>query len=154
MANPESTNVTCYNSTFRHTLDEKRRVQIPAKWRPSSPEIEFTVIEWPNHVAGTCLRVLPPEQLKRLMDQIEAIPGGDPKKPALKRKIGGDSAQVRVDSAGRICLPDEKVTAAGIEKDVVLIGLLDRFEIWAAERFEAVRHADAFMAAEAFKLME
>jgi DNA-binding transcriptional regulator/RsmH inhibitor MraZ len=44
--------------------------------------------------------------------------------------------------------------AAGISDEAVLVGLLDRFEIWNPERFERVRAADAVMAHEAFKLME
>jgi DNA-binding transcriptional regulator/RsmH inhibitor MraZ len=43
---------------------------------------------------------------------------------------------------------------AGITDQAVLVGLLDRFEIWSPERYEKVRAADAVMAQEAFKLME
>ena len=36
-----------YNSLYRHGVDEKRRVQIPAKWRPARSGVEFTLIFWP-----------------------------------------------------------------------------------------------------------
>jgi DNA-binding transcriptional regulator/RsmH inhibitor MraZ len=44
--------------------------------------------------------------------------------------------------------------AAGLGDEAVLVGLLDRFEIWNPERYEKVRSSDAILAQEAFKLME
>ena len=78
----------------------------------------------------------------------------DPNKVVLKRFIGSESIQVTLDKAGRICLPDAMAKAAGIADEAVLVGLLDRFEIWNPERYEKVRSSDAILAQEAFKLME
>lgn len=145
---------TYYNSCYQHGVDEKRRVQIPAKWRPEEDGVELTMILWPKHQAGSCLRVLPPLEMAQMMADIDAMPNGDPNKVVLKRFIGSESVQVSLDKAGRICLPDEMARAAGIKDEVVLVGLLDRFEIWNPTRYETVKAADAVMAAEAFKLME
>ena len=143
-----------YNSRFRHGVDEKRRVQIPAKWRPQKAAVELTLILWPREGVGACVRVLPPSQMAKLMQSIDEMPNSDPKKVVLKRIIGSDSAQASVDKAGRICLPDEMARGAGIKNDAVLVGLLDRFEIWNPERYEKVQSADAALAPDAFKLME
>ena len=145
---------TYYNSSYRHGVDGKRRVQIPAKWRPSSPGIEFTLVLWPKSQAGPCVRVLPPEQMAALMKDISGMPNGDPNKVVLKRFIGSESVQAPLDKVGRICLPDDMATAAGITDQAVLVGLLDRFEIWSPEKYERVKAGDAVMAPEAFKLME
>ncbi len=143
-----------YNSCYQHGVDEKRRVQIPAKWRPESEGTELTLIVWPKHQAGICLRVLPPEQMAKLKSDIDAMPNGDQNKVVLKRFIGSESVQVALDKGGRICLPDEMARAAGIKDEAVLVGLLDRFEIWSPNRYENVKAADAVLASEAFKLME
>ena len=143
-----------YNSCYRHGVDMKRRVQIPAKWRPEASGTELTVMFWPQHVAGACLRVLPPSRLARLMDDVIALPNTDPKKQALKRLIGSRSEQVTLDKAGRICLPDEMARLADIKDEAVLVGLMDRFEIWNPDLYEKVKAADAVLASEAFKLME
>ena len=145
---------TYYNSLYRHGVDEKRRVQIPAKWRPAKEGVEFTLILWPKSKEGPCLRVLPPEEMAGLMRDIDAMPNGDPNKVVLKRFIGSESVQVAVDKAGRIVLPEEMATAAGIKDEAILVGLLDRFEIWNPARYDKVRASDAVMAQEAFKLME
>ena len=97
---------TYYNSLYRHGVDEKRRVQIPAKWRPAKANIELTLILWPKNPAGACLRVLPPEEMAQLMRDIDAMPNDDPNKVVLKRFIGSESVQVTLDKAGRICLPE------------------------------------------------
>src|SRR5678816_4286540 len=142
---------TYYNSLYRHGVDEKRRVQIPAKWRPAQSGIEFTVVLWPKSKEGPCLRVLPPQEMAELMRDIDAMPNSDPNKVVLKRFIGSESEQVAVDKAGRICLPENMTQAAGITDEAILVGLLDRFEIWNPERYERVKASDAIMAQEAFK---
>jgi MraZ protein len=150
----ERNSKTYYNSVYRHGVDEKRRVQIPAKWRPARSGVEFTLMLWPKSKEGPCLRVLPPEQMAELMKDIDAMPNSDPNKVVLKRFIGSESVQVTLDKGGRICLPEEMALAAGVDSEVVLVGLLDRFEIWNPGRYEKVRSSDGVMAQEAFKLME
>ena len=145
---------TYYNSLYRHGVDEKRRVQIPSMWRPVKEGTEMTLILWPKEKEGPCLRVLPPEEMEKLMSAIDAMPSSDPNKVVLKRFIGSESVQVALDKAGRICIPDEMARGAGIKDEAVLVGLLDRFEIWNPTRYDARRAADAVMAQEAFKLME
>jgi MraZ protein len=154
MSDNRSSQQIYYNSSYRHGLDEKRRVQIPAKWRPSEAGVEFTLILWPKAKEGPCLRVLPPKKMADLMASIDAMPNTDPNKTVLKRFIGGESVQVALDKAGRICLPEEMAKTAGIEGEAVLVGLLDRFEIWDPTRYEKVKASDGVMAQEAFKLME
>ncbi|HZL43960.1 MAG TPA: hypothetical protein VFD66_11865 [Verrucomicrobiae bacterium] len=145
---------TYYNSVYRHGVDDKRRVQIPSKWRPARASIEFTLMLWPKSNEGPCLRVLPPDQMAELMSDIDAMPNSDPNKVVLKRFIGSESVQVAVDKGGRICLPEAMAKAADIRDEAMLVGLLDRFEIWNPGRYERVRSSDAVMAQEAFKLME
>lgn len=145
---------TYYNSLFRHGVDEKRRLQIPAKWRPTETGVEFTLVVWPKAKEGPCLRVLPPQQMAALMRDIDAMPNSDPNKGVLKRFIGSESVQAPLDKVGRICLPEEMAKAADIIDQAVLVGLLDRFEIWSPERYERIKASDVVMAQEAFKLME
>lgn len=154
MASTNHAEPAYYNSRFRHGVDEKRRVQIPSKWRPRRAATELTLILWPREGVGFCVRVLPPAQMAKLMQAIDEMPNSDPKKVVLKRIIGSDSAQAAVDKAGRICLPDEMARSAAIRNEAVLVGLLDRFEIWNPERYEKVQAADAALAPDAFKLME
>jgi len=142
-----------FNSKYIHGIDEKRRLQIPAKWRPEVEGFEFTVIVWPKHQAGTCLRVLPPEKLEKLVAEIEAMPNSDPRKDVLRRVVGGNSEQVALDKAGRICLPEEMARAAGLTKEAQLVGMLEQFEIWDPDRYQHDEAADGIHQTEAFGMM-
>lgn len=144
---------TYYNSIYRHGVDAQRRVQVPSMWRPAKPGVEFTLILWPQSSEGPCLRVLPPEEMAELMASIDAMPNGE-RKTALKRVIGSASVQVALDKSGRICIPEEMSRGAAIKDEAMLVGLLDRFEIWNPEKYERVKAADAVLVQEAFKLME
>lgn len=143
-----------YSSTYQHGVDEKRRVQIPARWRPEESDVELTLILWPKHKEGACLRVLPPSQLEKMMTELDAMPNSDPNKVVLKRFIGSSSIQVTLDKAGRICIPETMAADAAIEDEAVLVGLMDRFEIWNPKRYSAVKASDAVIAQRAFDMME
>lgn len=145
---------TLYNSIYRHGVDEKRRVQIPAKWRPQQEDFQFTVILWPGTGGKEpYLLFLPPDLLGSLLEKIKAMPYSDQKADSLRRLLGKGSDQVTVDKAGRICLPELMAKGAAIERDAVLIGSWDRFEIWNPERYEAASRVDDALASEAFKLI-
>lgn len=142
-----------FNSKYLHGVDEKRRLQIPAKWRPEGEGAEFTVIVWPKHHAGTCLRVLPQEKLEKLVAEIEAMASTDPHKDVLRRLVGTQSDQVTLDKAGRICLPEEMARAAGITDQAQLVGMLEQFEIWEPGRYKLVEAADGVHQTKAFEMM-
>ncbi len=144
-----------YNSVYHHGVDEKRRLQIPAKWRPAEGQtVQFTVILWPATAnKGSYLLFLPPEPMQRLMNTITSMPYSDPKADSLRRLLGKNSDTVQVDKAGRICLPEMMAKGAGIDRVAVLIGSWDRFEIWNPERYEATSKVDDGLAPEAFKLI-
>ncbi len=97
--------------------------------------------------------VLPPIEMKSLAEKIRQMPASDPRASALRRLLGSKSASVTLDKGGRICLPEEMARVVGIEKKAVLVGLVDRFEIWNPERYEAVSAVDAALLPEAFKLI-
>jgi MraZ protein len=144
-----------YNGLYRHKVDSKRRVPVPFRWRPEESEgaMEFTLIPWPKHQAGLCLLVLPPNQLAKLRAVIDAMPNNDPNKPILKRCIGTSSIQAKLDSVGRITIPDEMAEEAQITNDAVLAGVLDCFEIWNPKRYEQVKILDNALRSKAFEMI-
>ena len=148
------TAATCYNSLYRHGLDPKRRRQVPSKWRSEKGGDELTVVIWRQYNVGACLRVLPPAEWARLRQTISSLPTGDPHKAALRHLVGSDSEQVVLDSAGRLLLPERMAQAAGLDGEVVMIGLLDYFEVWNPDRYQLVRAFQELQAQNAFKLMD
>jgi MraZ protein len=153
MAN-EASEPVYYNARYRHGVDEKRRVQIPAKWRPADETVKFTLILWPhNGQPDSCLLVLPPDLFEQLVQKIKAMPFADPRAEALRRILGEKSDRVQIDKAGRICIPDWMATAAGINGEVVLNGMFDRFQVWSPDRYEATRPGVDALVKDAFSLI-
>jgi MraZ protein len=152
---PNGTNELIYfNSLYRHGVDEKRRLQIPAKWRPSQGEMTLTLLLWPRgSVKEACLLALAPAEWDTLVQKLKLMPYADPQAQTLRRILGTKSDRVSIDKSGRICLPEAMAKAVAVEKEAVLVGLLDRFEIWNPERYEATRVVDEEMSAEAYKLL-
>jgi MraZ protein len=152
---PNGTNELVYfNSLYRHGVDEKRRLQIPAKWRPTQGEMTLTLLLWPRgSVKEACLLALPPAEWDALVQKLKAMPYADPQAQTLRRILGTKSDRVTIDKSGRVCLPEAMAKAVGIENEAMLVGLLDRFEIWSPDRYEATRVVDEEMSAEAYKLL-
>ena len=136
-----------YGNVFRHGVDGKRRVQIPAKWRPRSGQAKLYVMLRDHPVAGTHLRILPVTEMIRLRGELNKKMENDPAVTELKRILARGLDDVELDSAGRICLKQEMAAAAGIgiNQQVVLSGVLDYFEIWNSDRFDKSETATAHL---------
>jgi MraZ protein len=153
MPSAQSSEPIYYNSLYRHGVDGKRRVQIPAKWRSAEPEV-LTLILWPKGtLTEACLLVLPPAEWTALVQKLKTMPFADPKAEALRRALGRKSDRVTLDRAGRICLPEAMAQAAAIGGEALLVGLVDRFEIWNPERHRTASAVDDEILPEAFKLI-
>jgi MraZ protein len=146
---------THYTGTFRHGLDDKRRVQVPARWRPSQPEAELTLIPWPSRTipGAVSLLVLPPSRMAALAEKLSAMQLGDPRAEALRRLIGSKSAGVTVDKAGRVCIPEAMASLAGLKKEVEFVGMVDCFGVWDPDRHAAVMQADEALSGDAIGLI-
>jgi MraZ protein len=151
---PESANERVfYNFVYRHGVDEKRRVQVPAKWRAAKPEV-LTLVLWPGEsMDDACLLALPPREWMSLFEKLQSMPFHEPRAQALRHLIGGMSDRVALDRVGRICLPEAMMQAAKIDNEAVMVGMVDRFAIWNPTRYE-VAHAQAEkLMPDAFKLI-
>ena len=125
-----------YNGQFVHGLDEKRRLQIPSKWRPASGDMEWRALLWPKGGnQGYFLVALTAENHARVMQKLNAASMGDEKALAVMRYFSRNSGDLVMDKAGRVVLPENLAKAAGIEREAVLVGMWERFEIWSPERF-------------------
>jgi len=143
-----------YNSRYDNVVDEKRRIQIPSKWRTEG-EVEFLLLLWPNGPEmDACVMVFPPNAAKRFKDKVEGLSFGDPRAEALRRLLGRKSDTVKSDKQGRITLPEAMAKAAGIVKAVSLIGMFDRFQIWNPTKYDGeILAGEQALATDAFGMI-
>jgi MraZ protein len=141
-----------YNGRFLYGLDDKRRIQFPAKWRGAEAGEQFALIVWPHgSLAEACLLGLTISEFKELANRFRQMPYGDSVADSLRRLVGSNTETVTVDKSGRITLPDWMTKAVGIEKQAMLTGMVTRFQIWEPERFKTANQMDMANAAEAYK---
>lgn len=130
-------NQHAYAGTFRHAMDSKHRVTIPARWRRSSEEEQFYLLPSPD---GTFLYALPPSEFQKVYETINS----DPRIPAPDRRrfarhFFSQAQHCVVDRQGRLLLPDEFCRQAELDSEIVLVGTYDRFEVWNPSRWERSR---------------
>jgi MraZ protein len=116
---------------FRHALDAKKRITIPSRWRGGGSEFFIQ----PHH-EHPCLLAMPPADFQEVRER--AIASLPPAKQAdFLRKFAARSLNCTVDKQGRLVLSDDQCRVAGLKGEVVLVGLVGRFEVWNPEAWAA-----------------
>lgn len=110
---------------YNYNLDPKKRLTIPTKFR--SVLSEGAVIT--RGIDG-CLFLYPQKQWNDLADKLSKLPLSQSNARSFARVMLAGAMDVKVDSLGRILIPDYLKEYASLDKSVVIAGLYDRIEIW------------------------
>jgi len=116
---------------YKHTLDIKKRLSLPSKWRK---ELGSSLIV--TRGLDNCLFVYPQKEWQTITQKIGQLPLGQADTRGFNRFFLSGAVEVEVDSVGRILVPDFLKDFAGLETKVVLAGIYDRVEIWAENKWE------------------
>ena len=116
---------------YQHNIDKKGRVFIPAKLRE---ELGSGFMICRGIYGKRCLCVYSAEEWDKLVEKIGTLPST--KSSAVKRFLYDGAFSVDFDSQGRILIPPVLREYANLQKDVVLVGVLSRVEIWDKDRWQ------------------
>ncbi len=122
-----------FMSEYNHTVDAKGRLIIPSKFRELLGE-EFVV----SKGMDGCLFVYANEDWNAFEQKLTSLPLINKEARKFARFFLAGAAQVELDKQGRILLPANLREFAGLDKDVVLVGVGSRIEIWSKEKWESV----------------
>jgi MraZ protein len=125
-----------FTGSVEHSLDDKGRLVVPARFRERLGAGFFLTIAEPD----PCLALYPASTWSDVCARLEAAPVKDARYRAFVRHLFAHTEELSTDANGRLVIPAPLRAFAGIEKDVISIGSLTRVEIWAKNRYE--RHAD------------
>jgi MraZ protein len=115
------------------SLDAKGRISVPARHRDVLAAIAGGQLTITKHPEG-CLMVFPRPAWEAFRDKIAALPMSA---AGWKRIFLGNAMDVEIDSASRVLISPELRAAAGLSKDVMLLGMGSHFELWDAARYAA-----------------
>lgn len=128
-----------FTGEHKHTVDGKGRLSIPAAFRETLEndfDAPLYVTRMPN-----CLMAWPADEWEAFARELNSKPAFNKKVMKIKRLLFASAQQCPLDKAGRILLPPKLREDAGIERDVVLAGMGNTFEIW-----DQARHGEMVMA--------
>lgn len=115
--------------TFEHSLDDKGRLVLPSTFRGHLADRGF--VSQYERCLGLWTEDGFTDVARRLTDKVrEGLASHD-----AVRAFAANASEVRPDSQGRIVLPQRLREFAGLQREVVVIGALDRIEIWDAARW-------------------
>lgn len=125
-----------FRGRFEHSLDAKARLSIPSKFRDiltTKFDERLVVTNFDN-----CLWAYPVAEWSRVEDKVASLPQFKEEVKALQRVFISAATECPIDKSGRILIPPTLREYAAIDRDVVLVGMINRIEIWSKERWNAV----------------
>jgi MraZ protein len=130
------------------------RVILPVDWRPDHSAKDFMVLLWPV-TTREYLLVLPPSRWEVIQRNLEGLSLTDDQAAVVERLISSSTFMRSVDSYGRLPLPEEAAKTLGIESEAMLVGRLNKFEVWNPSRFAAtLANPDVQLIATALKAIK
>ena len=118
---------------YEFQIDEKGRVSLPSAYRKAAPGEPFVLLQWqPTH-----LDLYPQETWAGVQAKLLEFRRAQPEGGAYFRRIISSAVEVEPDKQGRIRIPGWLREGAGIDSQVLLIGAVDRVELWSPEGFRS-----------------
>lgn len=125
-----------FRGRFEHQIDAKGRLSVPAKFR------DVLAKKYDENLVITnfdgALWAYPVAEWQAIEERVAALPQFKPEVKTLQRFFISAAAECPVDGQGRILIPPSLRDYAALKRDVVLVGITRRIEIWARERWVSV----------------
>jgi MraZ protein len=126
-----------FRGRFEYTIDSKGRISIPSKFREVLNGKDSKGLVVTNEFDG-CLVAYPMDEWKVLEEKISNLPDIRKEVKLYQRFIISGAVECQIDKQGRILIPPPLREYAGLKREVVLVGMLTKFEIWSKEKWETI----------------
>jgi len=124
-----------FTGEFNNTIDQKNRLSIPAKYRKAlSPVNNSTFVL--TRGFDKCLILYPLNEWKKVESQLGTLSSIKIKHRSFVRSIVRCAIHLKYDSQGRIAIPDSLLEYAKIEKNIMIIGMIKKIELWSPKSLD------------------
>ena len=123
-------------STFINKIDSKGRVSVPAQFRLSLGNPDFSGIVVYESFVNDCIEGCDIERIKKLSESIDNLDPFSEERDAFATTILGSAMQLAMDADGRVILPESLLKKTLIKDKALFVGKGPTFEIWQPEKFE------------------
>jgi MraZ protein len=118
-----------FSGSFLYLLDSKNRLSIPAKLRRNlQPESKDSFVITQGF--EKCLDLYPQDEWQVMAKRLSQLNQFDPNERKFRRLFLQNAIDVEMDNQSRIILPQNLILLAGIEKEVFILGSLNKIELW------------------------
>ena len=127
--------MTFFTSEYESKLDAKGRLVLPARIKAQLPEgggHELVIRKGFEH----CLILYPMVEFKKVFSKISGLSEFNEEYRKLQRNFFSGTVTVELDGNGRVLIPKNMLTYAGIDKDLILVGMGNKVEIWNPSSYE------------------
>ena len=118
------------------SLDSKGRLAIPTRFRDKCRDDADGIMVCTIDVFEPCLLLYPLPEWELIEKKLRALSRMDAQERRLQRVLLGHAAECELDGQGRLLLPSTLRQHAGLEKKIMLVGQLNKFEIWDEQRWQ------------------
>jgi MraZ protein len=122
-----------FTGEFRHAIDGKGRVAVPARFRA-----ELATGAHVSRWIDNCLAIFPNQAWAELADRVSELRYADAGARAFSRFLFSGAFEVELDGQGRVVLPAGLRQFAGLKSEAVVVGAADHIELWEPKRWDAV----------------
>ncbi len=129
-------------NSYSHSVDTKGRVFIPSKWRDDLGETVIVTRGILGKGESKCLFGMSMSAWNEFYERFRTLAVSDIRAQNVMRLLFANACECEVDKQGRILVSNALRGYAGLDKDVVLIGMGGRFEIWDAAAWEKHNEAE------------
>jgi MraZ protein len=127
--------IKMFRGQFTYSIDNKGRISIPAKLRRQvSPESNDTFII--TRGTAMCIDIYPLDEWQKFEEKLLKLNSFDPVEAKFIRMISQFASDDTMDSQSRILIPQSLIKFAQIEKDVLILGALQKIEVWNPKLYE------------------
>ncbi len=123
-----------FTGEYECKLDAKGRLTLPSKVKSRLPEVSGNQLVLSKGLE-TCIVVYPQVEYMKIYAQIASLSEFKEEYRELQRNLFRRIADVDLDSVGRILIPRQMIRHAGLQKQVIIVGLGNRFEIWDTDTY-------------------
>ncbi|MDD5060368.1 MAG: division/cell wall cluster transcriptional repressor MraZ [Candidatus Omnitrophica bacterium] len=120
---------------FEHSIDRKGRLILPAKFREVAKN-QFVEKFFVTRGLDKCLFMFSEEEWRSQENKFKSMPFTKQQSRTFNRLLFSGAVEVSFDKQGRILLPQYLKDFADIKKDVMIVGVSNRIEIWAKDKWQ------------------
>jgi MraZ protein len=127
--------MTFFTSEYESKLDSKGRLVLPSRIKAQLPESggnELVI----RRGFEPCLIIYPMVEFKKVFSKISGLSEFNEEYRKLQRNFFSGTATVELDTAGRFVIPKNMLTYAQLDKDVILVGMGNKVEVWNPATYE------------------